>query len=159
MTTPVKRPCGLYRTTEPLPEREDKVAAERLVFYHNHSEQGPPLVLTPHANEHNVWQFHEKGWLVQATEWPETLQPLLPEGYYLVRRDMRLAQEAETLPARTLVQLGYDRQARPIVFPARFEGNTISFPEQGFGFSDEVFGNLEPAPFRAPGHDPRGTVH
>ncbi len=153
------RPCGLYRTTAPLPGREEQVSAGRLVFYHNHSTQGPPLVLTPHANEHNVWRFHDKGWLVEDADWPETLAPLLPEGYYVLQRAVHLKGAEDALPDRTLVQLGYDRNARPILFPAEFEGNTIRFPERGFGFDDEVFGLLEPAPFVAPGHRPRGTVH
>ena len=159
MEPSLNRPCGLYRTTAPLPGREKEVGAGRLVFYHNHSEQGPPLVLTPHANEHNVWSFHEKGWLVEDSGWPETLAPLLPQGYYVLKRHIHLARPEEVLPERTLVQLGYDRSGRPILFAAQFSGNTISFPERGYGFEDGVFGSLEPAPFVAPGHKPRGTVH
>jgi len=155
----VNRPCGLYRTTAPLPGKEEKVSAGRLVFYHNHSEQGPPLVLTPHANEHNVWTFHERGWLVEDPDWPETLVPLLPEGYYVLKAHVHLAKQEEVLPERTLVQLGYDQRARPILFPAQFEGSTIRFSDRGYGFEDGVFAALEPAPFVAPGHKPRGMVH
>ena len=141
------RPCGLYRTTAPLPGREDKLGAGQLVFYHNHSEQGSPLVLTPHASTDNRWEFHTKGWLVDDPGWPATLEPLQPEGYYVLTQHVHLARHEEVLPERTLVQLSYDRGGRVILFPARLEGRTIRFPERGFGFGDDVFERLEPAGF------------
>ena len=46
--------CGLYKTTKPLPEHEAEVAAGALVYFHNHSDSGLPVVIVP---EHNVPHF------------------------------------------------------------------------------------------------------
>jgi hypothetical protein len=152
--------CGLYRTTEPLPGREEKVGENRLVYYHNHSEEGPPVVLTPHANHHNFWEFHKKGWLVQDEDWPSTLAPLLPEGYYVVNHHIHLQQPEEVLSEGALVQLGYDSSGKIILFQAQFAGNTITFPKSGYGFSDgSVLKRLEPVRFTAPKLDDRESLH
>ena len=38
-------PCGLYRTTKPLPDHEKDVPADVLVYFHNHSDSGLPVVV------------------------------------------------------------------------------------------------------------------
>jgi len=66
-------PCGLYKTTEPLPNKEEWVREDLLVYFHNHSQQGPPLLLLPASNAHNRWSFHEKGYLVRDPSFVSTL--------------------------------------------------------------------------------------
>jgi hypothetical protein len=149
--------CGLYRTGIPLEGKEDSVAAERLVFFHNHSEQGPPLVLMPSVNEHNRWQFHDRGYLVESPGFLENLVPLRPEGFYILKGHVHVGRD-EIIPERALVQLGYNRKAEPILFMGRFEGNTIVFPTTGYRFDSlDLFDHLEPAGFLVP--KPKESLH
>lgn len=151
--------CGLYRTGVALPGHEEQVGAEILVSFHNHSEQGPPLVLTPHANENNQWEFHERGWLVEDDGFLEALVPLKPEGFYVNRDHIHVSRE-EVIPERTLLQLGYNRRGDSILFLARFAGTTITFPTQGYSFrSPEVQALLERADFRVPGRRDSSDLH
>ena len=39
--------CGLYRTTKPLPDHEDEIGENTLVYFHNHSDSGLPVVVAP----------------------------------------------------------------------------------------------------------------
>lgn len=143
--------CGLYRTGAALAENEENVPSGVLVYFHDHSEQGPPIVLTPHSNTHNRWTFHERGWLVRDDSFLLALVPLKPEGFYVTSEHIHITKE-EILPPRTLLQLGYNRNADSILFVGRFEGNTISFPTQGYSYpSPDVQKLLDPAGFRAPG--------
>lgn len=142
--------CGLYRTGIALPGNEERVAAGILVFFHNHSDQGPPIVLTPHANEHNRWSFHDRGWSVEDDAFLAALIALKPEGLYVNVEHIHITRE-EIIGERTLMQLGYNRQGDSILFVGRFEGNTISFPSQGYSFaSPDIQNNLEPAGFNVP---------
>ena len=141
--------CGLYRTGLALAGQEEQVGAGRLVYFHNHSEQGPPLVLLPRANTNNKWDFGSRGVLVNDSEFIEQLVPLMAEGYYTLSEHLHVSKE-EVLPTKTLVQLGYNPKGEPIVFVGRFEHNSIHFPEKGFRFGDRVFDHLEPAGFRSP---------
>src|SRR5690554_7002346 len=77
-------PCGLFRTTEALEGKEQWVRAGMLVYFHNHSQQGPPLVLLPSENQDNRWIFHEKGYLIRDLGYSETLEALKPEGLYIL---------------------------------------------------------------------------
>ena len=43
--------CGLYRTTKPLPDNEAAVPADALVYFHNHSDSGLPVIVAP---DHNI---------------------------------------------------------------------------------------------------------
>ena len=58
--------CGIYRTGVALEGREEAVPAGTLVYFHNHSSDGAPLVLSPLDNVHNRWSFHDKGYLVKG---------------------------------------------------------------------------------------------
>jgi len=144
-------PCGLYRTGAALPGHEEKLAAGALIYFHNHSEQGKPLVLAPASNTHNKWTFQERGWLCDDPGFLRSLIPLKAEGFYIVSgRHLHISRE-EILPEKTLVQLGYNRRGDTILFAGRFEGNSIAFPETGYRFEAvEVQQNLEPANFRVP---------
>lgn len=145
-------PCGLFRTTEPLKGKEQWVRAGMLVYFHNHSQQGPPLVLLPSENRENRWVFHEKGYLIREPEYAETLEPLLAEGLYVLTEPIHLSRE-EFIPDRTLVQLGYNRSADPILFLGQYEDNAIFFPDSGLKCTVEVFSLLREVEFRLPGQD------
>lgn len=142
-------PCGLYKTTEPLPNKEQWVREELLVYFHNHSEQGPPLLLLPSSNEHNRWSFHDKGYLIREAEYVETLVSVEDEGFYILTEPLYISDE-EFIPERMLVELGYNRSADPILFMGTFEDNAIAFPENGLKCTLEIFEMLEPAEFHVP---------
>ncbi len=152
--------CGIYRAGRDLPGHEEQITAGSLIYFHNHSEQGPPLVLLPHENTHNRWTFHKTGWLVEDPAFIAELVPLKPQGFYLVTGNhLHLARE-EVLPEKSLVQLGYNRRGDSILFPAKFEGLTITFPTRGYRFeSPDVQKRLTPAGFVAPVPQNKRVLH
>lgn len=143
-------PCGLYKTTQPLPGKEQWVRENLLVYFHNHSQQGPPLLLLPASNSENRWSFHEKGYLIREPGYVSTLLPLKAEGLYVLREPIYLSRE-EFIPDETLVQVGYTRSADPILFLAKFSENTISFPSSGLKCTTEIFSMLDEVNFETPG--------
>lgn len=151
--------CGLYRTGIALPGNEDDVPAGILVSFHNHSDQGKPMVATPHANEHNRWQFHERGWAATDQSFLAALIALKPEGLYLNTHHLHVTRE-EIIPEKTLMQLGYNRAGDSILFVARFEGNTIVFPSQGYSVaSPELQQHLRAVDFNVPRPPATGSLH
>lgn len=153
--------CGLYRTTRPLSE---DVPAGVLVNLHTHDA---PVVHLPVFSSFNRWQWDKEGRPVRARSDLETLRALPPEGYYVLRQDVRF-DEAKW-PAGSLVQLGYDRAATPLLFLAqrRFHlaENTLFFAERGMPFEHESFERAlealvvheEPDPNAAGGEAPIAT--
>lgn len=133
--------------------REEAVPEGVLVYFHNHSSDGAPLVLLPLDNVHNRWSFHDKGYLVRgegAERFIAHLAPLPAQGLYVVREHIHLSG-TDVLAERTLVQLGYNRSGEPILFVARAEGNGFSFSDRGFRFPDTaVLERLTPAGFDPP---------
>lgn len=144
------RACGLYRTTRTLPGH-DEVGPGRLVYYHNHSEQGPPIVLLPEANTNNRWSFHRQGYLVTDADFTASLEALKPEGLYRLREHFHPDAE-RTVAANALVQLGYNASASPIIFfpTLRAEDNAWVFPTSGMGIPAQVYELLEPLDTRGP---------
>jgi len=140
-------PCGLYRTTQPLPDKEEWVREHLLVYFHNHSQQGPPLLLLPAQNSSNRWSFHDKGYLIKDLDYVDTLEPLMDEGLYVITEPIYLSRD-EFIPEKTLVQLGYNRGADPILFLAKYAENQISFPNSGLKCTDEIFELLNEVNFR-----------
>jgi hypothetical protein len=145
-------PEGLYRTTRPLPGREEQVPAQALVLYQPRSRSGAtPIVLLPGTNLHNRWRFRRRGYLLRDASWARTLEPLLWEGYYLTLGGVSGLGVAE-LPEGSLVQLGYNRQGEAIVFLSEIVGNSIVFAERGRRQSGlGVFERLIPAGFGGAG--------
>jgi len=144
-------PCGLYKTGVSLPGHEEDVPAGRLIYFHNHSEKGPPLVLNPQSNTHNRWLFQGQGWLVEDPGFIGALEPLLSEGLYTVSGQHLHISRDEIVPERSLVQLGYNRSADTILFVGKFEENTISFPSTGYRFtSADVHQHLKAVEFNIP---------
>jgi hypothetical protein len=144
--------CGLYRTTRALPEGSDTVAAGQLVYFHNHSDQGPPLLLLPKSNRHNRWQFHDRGHHLTDADLTG-LEPLKPEGLYRLREHFH-PDDNHVVAANALVQLGYNRAAEPIIFFPRTSqtDNGVVFPSQGTRIGQAVYQLLEPLDLRGPYH-------
>lgn len=129
-----------------MPGHEEQVPADALVYFHNHSDQGEPLLLLPASNRHNVWTFHDRGYLVRDAQWMAELESLRAEGLYRLGEHLHAGET--NLPAKTLVQLGYNRHGDPIVFAARRVDNTIVFPERGLRFQNrQILQTLLPADF------------
>ncbi len=136
--------CGLYRTTRPLGE---DVPAGILVNFHNHSDLDQPVVHLPVFSSFNRWQWDKRGRPVPARSDLESLRALPPEGYYVLRQEARF--DDARWPAGSLVQLGYDRAATPLLFLAqrRFHlaENTLFFAARGMPFEPaSLEGALEP---------------
>jgi hypothetical protein len=152
--------CGIYRTGIALAGQEETLPAGTLVYFHNHSEKGPPLVQLPLDNTHNRWTFSEKGWLVEDTGFVEALVRLKPQGYYIISGQHIHVSREEILGEKTLVQLGYNRRGDSILFVGQFDGNTIQFPTQGYRFeAPSVQKMLSPAGFVVPKRTSTRTLH
>ena len=145
------KPCGLYRTTIPRGELE----ASQLVYFHNHSDQGPPIVQLPASNQHNRWSFHKEGMLVEDDKYIDSLEALKPEGLYIVTEHFH-PDEERVVAENSLVQLGYNRGAEPILFfPTSAEGsNGLVFPAKGMKIPAIIYAKLEKLDLRGP-HRPR----
>jgi hypothetical protein len=135
--------CGLYRTTRAL---NTEVPAGILVNFHNHSEDGAPVVHLPAFSTFNRWQWEKKSHPVRERAWLESLRPLLLEGYYILQAELTI--DDAKWPARSLVQLGYDRSGTPILFLAqrRFHlaENTLFFADKGMPLPENRLDALGP---------------
>ena len=159
--------CGLYKTSKPLPEHESEVPAGILVYFHNHSDSGLPVLLTPDHNVKNAWHFHGKGdgsevFAFRGLSYAETLVRVPEQGFYMLRKDV--AFDGGSWPKGTLVQLGYTRQAEPILFIGQIragdEQNVLFFSERGVKIQPSLFPSLEPLRvFEEEGRDDGGVSH
>jgi hypothetical protein len=138
--------CGLYRTTKPLPEHEGEVPAGTLVYFHNHSDSGLPVVITPEHNVHNRWHFHGPGIPFRGLSWADSLTKLPAEGFYMLRK--ALSFEGGEWPKGALVQLGYTRTGDAIFFigqvRAQLVENDLFFSDRGVSVTREQLAILEP---------------
>ena len=137
--------CGLYRTSKALPEHEAEVPAGTLVYFHNHSESGLPVVIMPDHNIMNRWHFHGAGIPFRGLSWADSLVKLPSEGFYTLRKGLDF--EGGSWPKGTLVQLGYTKAGDPILFIAQqraaMEENDLWFSDRGVGISREQLSVLE----------------
>lgn len=137
--------CGLYRTSKPLPEHETEVPAGTLVYFHNHSESGLPVVITPDHNILNRWHFHGAGIPFRGLSWADSLVKLPNEGFYSLRKGLDF--EGGQWPKGTLVQLGYTKAGDPILFIAQqrasMDENDLWFSDRGVGISRDQLNVLE----------------
>lgn len=145
------RSCGIYLTATALPAHSDSVGPGLLVRFHNHSDEGPPIVLLPDHNHANRWTFHQRGFLVRDAGFLETMVELKPEGLYRLREHFH-PDAGRVVAANALVQLGYNREAEPILFfPTEDrERNALAFPAQGMKVPPPVYALLEPLDLRGP---------
>jgi len=137
--------CGLYRTTKPLPEHEATIPAGVLVYFHNHSDSGLPVVIIPDHNIMNRWHFHGAGVPFRGLSWADTLVKLPSEGFYMLRKALDF--DGGSWPKSTLVQLGYTKSGDPILFIAQQRGameeNDLFFSERGVGIRQDQLAMLE----------------
>jgi hypothetical protein len=138
--------CGLYRTAKALPDHEDEIGAGTLVYFHNHSDSGLPVVIAPDHNILNRWHFHGAGIAFRGLAWADSLVRLPPEGFYVLRKGLDF--DGGSWPKSTLVQLGYTRTADPILFIAQLRAtldeNDLFFSDRGVGIVPEQLALLEP---------------
>lgn len=133
--------CGLYRTTRPL---ADAVPAGRLVYFHNHGDPGAGVYL-PESWHLNHARFGKSGVPVPSPEWAQDLQPLAPEGFYRVREPFYCcADQCRQFEADLVVQLGYDAQARPLLFVPEWTEEGLAIPEQGTRIDEQRIARLAP---------------
>ncbi len=158
--------CGLYRTTKALPEHEEQVPAGTLIYFHNHSDSGLPVVMVPEHNVLNQWHFHGAGTPFRGLSWADTLVKLPEQGFYILRKQLDF--EGGSWPKSTLVQLGYNRTGDPILFIAQQravrQGNDLWFSDRGVGITRERLSILEALsvfvePVPEGGHDAGTHVH
>jgi hypothetical protein len=137
--------CGLYRTTKPLPDHEDEVGESTLVYFHNHSDAGLPVVVAPDHNILNRWHFHGAGIPFRSLAWADSLVRLPSEGFYTLRKSLEF--DGGSWPRSTLVQLGYTRTADPILFIAQLRSaldeNDLFFSDRGVGIAREQLALLD----------------
>jgi hypothetical protein len=137
--------CGLYRTTRPLPGQEAEIPAGILVYFHNHSDSGLPVVMAPDHNVHNRWHFHGAGTPFRGMSWADTLVKLPAEGFYSLRK--ALSFEGGEWPKGALLQLGYTKSADPILFiaqvRAQLQENDLWFSDRGVSITREQLALLE----------------
>jgi hypothetical protein len=138
--------CGLYRTTKPLPDHEGAVTAGLLVYFHNHSDSGLPVVIPPEHNVLNRWHFHGTGIPFRGLSWADSLVKLPAEGFYMLRK--ALSFDGGEWPKSALLQLGYTRNADPILFIGQVRSqlaeNDLWFSDKGVGVTRDQLALLEP---------------
>ncbi|CAN5702712.1 hypothetical protein BH09MYX1_BH09MYX1_16490 [soil metagenome] len=138
-------PCGLYRTTKPLPDHETEIPAGILIYFHNHSDAGFPFAIAPEHNIMNRWHFHGIGIPFRGVAWADSLVRLPQEGFYTLRKGLEF--DGGNWPKGTLVQLGYTKTGDPILFIAQLRGvveeNDLFFSDRGVGIAREQLALLE----------------
>ncbi len=145
-------PCGIYRTSQPL---VDHVPAGRLVFFHNHGAPGPGIYL-PSGWVANRARWHEHGHPIPSPAWAASLIPLVAEGFYRVREPfVCCAKRCRLYEADLLVQLGYDRDAHPLLFIPEWTDAGLANPEIGLRVDEDRLARLAPLKVVATLHEGR----
>ena len=153
--------CGLYRTTKPLPEHETDFPVGSVVYFHNHSDSGLPVVIAPDHNIMNEWHFHGAGTPFRGLSWADSLVRMLDQGFYSLRKQLDF--EGGSWPKGALVQLGYNRAGDAILFIAQQRAqrseNSLWFSDRGGPLSRDRLALLEPVsifsePLTEGAHDP-----
>lgn len=120
--------CGLYRTKAPI----GAIPAGRLVYFHDHGNPGPGVYL-PERWLGNRARFSPQGTtLADPSRAAELLAPLAPEGLYRVTRTFFCcAERCREFQPESLVQLGYDAAATPILFVPELVDEKLDLPTRG----------------------------
>ena len=136
------------------------MAPGRLVRFHNHSRQGPPILLLPAHNRHNTWNFHERGYLLDSPAYAAGMRALLPQGLCRVREHFHPAPDL-TVARNTLVQLGYTVAAEPILFFGAWNDadGSVRFADRGIRIDEHIYGLLEPVTLGGPRPLTRRPLH
>jgi hypothetical protein len=138
--------CGLYRTTKLLPEHEAEFPVGSLVYFHNHSDSGLPVVIPPDHNVMNEWHFHAAGTPFRGLSWADSLIKMPEQGFYTLRKQLDF--EGGSWPKGALIQLGYNREGEAILFIAQKRAqrteNDLWFSDRGLQLARDRLSLLEP---------------
>lgn len=128
MTEPT---TGLCRTTFPLADGAT-IGANALVLF----DAEAATVRAAASAKNNRWTFDEASVAIDDATWADTLVPLPKEGFYELVGDVWIGS-GQKLPEGLLVQLGYTKQGRAVVFPGVLErGTAIRFQQRGVLVTD-----------------------
>lgn len=131
-------PCGLYRTGREHNDDDVHIHAGALVMFHNHSNRNMPFVQFPEENVNNRWSFSETGPGIENDQaFLDALEPLRDQGVYFLNEHIHTPDGV--YPEFTMVQLGYNRDGNPILFPAKklpHGQNGHYFEDAGYMFED-----------------------
>jgi hypothetical protein len=120
-------PCGIYKTTGAI----GAIPAGRLVYFHNHGEPGPGLYLPERWTENRA-RFAAQGQVLADPREVRALEPLAAEGYYRVIAAFECCDKrCKRFEPDTLVQLGYDANATPILFTPELVEGAFTVPTRG----------------------------
>lgn len=133
-------PCGLYRTRRALGD----IPAGRLVYFHNHGDPGAGVYL-PSGWRQNKATFHANGMPIPDADWAESLEALPAEGFYRVEAPFHCCEKkCRTFERGSMVQLGYDVSAQPILFVPEWKPEGFTLPERGSLVTADGLAKLEP---------------
>ncbi len=138
---------GIFKTTKFLPGHEADVRPDSLILIRTDAEFAPASVLLPIRNEYNQWRFGMPGIHIPpaSLNWRETLIKIPHEGFYRMRKEFTFGDQGRYVP-NTLVQLGYTKDADPILFIAQRRNpqtaNNLFFSEKGVKISLEQAAEL-----------------
>jgi hypothetical protein len=133
-------PCGIYRTVKAI----KSVEAGRFVYFHNHGDPGPGVYL-PESWSHNRAKFSANGTTIPDDFDPKSLAPLPSEGFYRVTSAFYCcAKKCTKFEPDTLVQLGYNGNASPLVFLPELDARGMSLPQRGSVVDEKQLSNLSP---------------
>lgn len=127
---------GIYKTTKALSGHESQISANLLVLVRTDGEFAPASILVPVRNLNNQWRFQLPGVKISkdSFDWGQTLVKLPREGFYRLTSEFSLGESGHW-PPNTIVQLGYNRAAEPIIFIAQrrvpLVSNDLFFSDKG----------------------------
>lgn len=131
-------PCGLYRTTASF----ESIPAGRLVYFHNHGDPGPGIYL-PGEWRYNRAQFQGKGQVIDDLDLVRFLEPLPPEGFYRVVESFHCCEkQCRLFEQESLLQLGYNATAEPILFAPEVIDSMLAVPAKGWKTTLATMRNL-----------------
>jgi hypothetical protein len=132
-------PCGIYRTIGPIGAIEEG----RLVYFHNHGDPGPGIY-PPKEWKYNRAKFEEKGQMLDDPGLVRFLLPLPPEGFYRVVESFHCCEkQCRLFGEESLLQLGYNAQAEPILFVPELVDSMFAIPAKGWKTSLESIRRMQ----------------
>ena len=133
-------PCGLYRTLREVAG----VPEGRLVYFHNHGDPGPGIYL-PSGWKGNRATWEERGHTLPSPTDGTGLEAVSSEGFYRVTVAFHCcAKKCRLFEAETLVQLGYNGSAEPILFTPEIADGLFQIPERGTRIDREHVSKMSP---------------
>lgn len=130
--------CGIYVTSVPI----EGIPAGRLVSFHNHGNPGPGIYL-PEKWVQNRCTFSEKGTTLPQVGLAFTLKALPPEGFYRVKEPFFCCdKKCREFAPESLVQIGYNGEALPIIFTPEWSDGGMAIPTNGNPIDLKLFSKL-----------------